>query len=162
MEKNSYQAEELLVVKYNQDIESVKKLPVTPIVKCVMESENTHDIDLTRFGHMMKYVLSSSKEDEQNEVLYFPKEHILKIIYEIRSSTESNITEKIKYFENLYNNEFKAYPIIFYKTSVDVEFDLNKLEYMLDMISHVKKKTISEYDASVKVGQQLYNEYVKL
>lgn len=153
-------AEELLVIRYNQNEDLVKKLPITTIVNCLIESEKTYDVDLTRFGNMMKYIMSTKENEEV--VLYFPKDHILKIIYEIRNSQNTTIAEKINYFENLYNDEFKAYPIIFYKTCVDHEFDLNKLEYMLDMISQIKKKTISEYDASVKVGQRLYKEYVNL
>lgn len=40
-------------------------------------------------------------------------------------------------------------------------YDFDKLSFMLNLAKNVENKEIDEYDASVKVGNVLYNQYVK-
>lgn len=59
-------------------------------------------------------------------------------------------------YDNLYNN-YKA----IYNMTCEGNMDLVKLKYMLTMLNKINNNEISEYDASVKVGEKLVDEYVK-
>ena len=54
----------------------------------------------------------------------------------------------------------EQYPTIYTKLK-DNTLDQDKFEYMLDMLSNVNDKKVTEFDASVKIGQKLVDHYVK-
>jgi hypothetical protein len=54
----------------------------------------------------------------------------------------------------------ETYRAIFNIVASDA-YDFNKLSFMLNMAKNVEKKEIDEYEASVKVGTVLYEQYVK-
>ena len=53
----------------------------------------------------------------------------------------------------------ELYPTIYQKLK-DNTLDEEKLQYMLDMLTDVNNSTVTEFDASVKVGQKLVDHYV--
>tara|TARA_B110000211_G_scaffold234928_1_gene307484 strand:- start:6824 stop:7129 length:306 start_codon:yes stop_codon:yes gene_type:complete len=55
---------------------------------------------------------------------------------------------------------YEAHPTIF-KIAISTSYDYDRLKYMLEMADKIKKKTITEHDASVKVGEVLVNDLVK-
>lgn len=55
----------------------------------------------------------------------------------------------------------ETYPMLFDMIANNAEDAVRpRLNYMLQMMSQVLNDTLSQYDASVKVGQNLANEYV--
>ena len=47
-----------------------------------------------------------------------------------------------------------------YEMCCDTNFDMERLEYMLDMMKKVDTGNMSYHDASVDVGQKLFDHYV--
>ena len=56
-------------------------------------------------------------------------------------------------------NFIEQYPTIYQKLK-DNTLDEEKLQYMLDMLTDIHSKKVTEFDASVKVGQKLVDHYV--
>jgi hypothetical protein len=52
------------------------------------------------------------------------------------------------------------YPTLL-ELSLKDNFDMTRLEYMLRLKDNIDNETISQHDASVHVGQHLYDKYVK-
>lgn len=63
-------------------------------------------------------------------------------------------------YEHMYKAFSEAYPTLF-GMSCDGKMDLAKLDFMLKMWSNVKSNTMNQHDASVNVGQALFETYVK-
>ena len=63
------------------------------------------------------------------------------------------MTEKCKYLIDKTPN--------IYKMCIGGGMDIERLTYMINMVKKVKSKEMSDYDASVKVGERLVDEFVK-
>ena len=78
--------------------------------------------------------------------------------------TEKPETESEKEFKMRMNIEFgdfkDKYPVVFEKAT-EGSLEMERFNYMLSMATKVEDKTISEHDASVKVGERLVDEFVK-
>lgn len=83
-------------------------------------------------------------------------EHIYKIVNYIRNSTHE---DKEKFFEEKYSTFKTKYPQLYKMACNDKDFDMANLNYMLNILSSVHKK--SSNDADVLVGQMLFDKYVK-
>ena len=59
-----------------------------------------------------------------------------------------------------YHSFIEQYPTI-YKKIKDNTLDEDKFTYMLDMLSKVNNKEMTEFNASVDIGQKLVDHYVK-
>ena len=59
-----------------------------------------------------------------------------------------------------YDKFIEKYPTIYNKLK-EGTLDEDKFEYMINMLSDVKSNKISDFDASVKVGERLVDHYVK-
>ena len=80
-----------------------------------------------------------------------------KKLLEIKNTYSQEEFEKnLKDFSELEKNQ----PSIF-NMCKEGAMDIERLTYMINMIKQVKSNSISEHDASVKVGQRLVDEYVK-
>lgn len=86
-------------------------------------------------------------------------EEILSIVTEISQSSGTQ-KEKQRTYRKTYPDFAEKYPILFEMSTKD-DFDLQRLKYMLSLRNGIHNETISQHDASVKVGQVLYNAYVK-
>lgn len=86
-------------------------------------------------------------------------EEILSIVTEIHESSGSS-KEKQRIFRKKYADFAEKYPVLFEMSTKD-DFDFERLKYMLSLRNRVDNQTISQYDASAQVGQNLYNTYVK-
>lgn len=83
-----------------------------------------------------------------------------------------NLYDKKKLYKNLNHEEFTLklkkdfnklennFPSIFEKV-IKGTLELNRLEFMLKMISDIKKQKITKHKASVIVGQELVDNIVK-
>mgnify|MGYP001468532887 CR=1 FL=1 len=83
-------------------------------------------------------------------------EKIIDYKKKFNGSTEEFTSKMKEEFPDLSNNQ-KA----IFKMTCNGEMEIPKLKYMLSMVNKINKKEISEYDASVKVGEKLVDEYVK-
>lgn len=81
---------------------------------------------------------------------------IKSIIEDIQHSSRK---DKELYFKQKYNEFSEKYPMIF-KLSCDSKIDMKNLDFMLSMLSKMNNKEMTQDDASVKVGQMLYDKYV--
>lgn len=79
-----------------------------------------------------------------------------KLISEIKESKQSN---KEQHFGNLYPEFKKKYPVMF-KLACNGQLDKQNIEFMLTMLEQVQNKEKSQHDASVVVGQMLFDKYV--
>ena len=59
-----------------------------------------------------------------------------------------------------YNTFAEDYPGI-YKKTVEGTMNKNMFQYMLQMMKQVESKSVTEHNASVKIGEMLVNKYVK-
>jgi hypothetical protein len=84
------------------------------------------------------------------------------IVDEIRKDefAFSKKDQKVEFYVNKYPDEADKYPMLI-KSACDPSFDFEKLQWMMNMLNKVNTKELSQYDASVKVGEELVNEYVK-
>lgn len=83
-------------------------------------------------------------------------------IYKIaKSISESKVSNKKGYYKSIYKQFYDEQPIL-YEMCCEKNFDISVLEYMLDMLSKMQSKEITTDQASVDVGQKLFNKYVDL
>lgn len=47
-----------------------------------------------------------------------------------------------------------------YRMACELDFDISKLRAMLGLLGEVNSNTISQHDASVRIGEQLYTQFV--
>lgn len=85
------------------------------------------------------------------------KNEIMKIVKDIQSSS---ITNKEEHFGEKYKDFKDMYEIFFTIACSDRKLDPKMLEYVLNMSEKVKKNNMSQHDASVEVGQKLFDKYV--
>lgn len=48
-----------------------------------------------------------------------------------------------------------------FEMSTQHDFDINRLQFMLQMKDKIENANISQHDASAVIGQVLFNDYVK-
>ena len=83
------------------------------------------------------------------------KDHNIKKMNKELSNKEFELLMKQKY-NNIYNN----YNSIFQQCINNV-MDLNVMTFMINKAKEVKKEKMSNYDASVKVGEKLVDTFIK-
>jgi hypothetical protein len=72
----------------------------------------------------------------------------------------SDVQDKDAHFSNKYPNFKKSYPTLFEMCCAD-HFDVKKMDFMIRMLKGVEENKVTQHNASVCVGQVLYDEYVK-
>ncbi len=78
------------------------------------------------------------------------------IVEHTEKDKEDFIESLQKKFDNLHTN-FKS----IFKMISQGDMDIQKLKYMIKMVKQVQQSKISEHDASVEVGKELFKEYVE-
>lgn len=73
---------------------------------------------------------------------------------------QSNVTDKSAYFEHKYANFKKKYPMLFELACKEEKMDMGTFEFMLSMLQKMKTNDLTQHDASVNVGQLLYDKYI--
>lgn len=87
-----------------------------------------------------------------------PREEIESIVHEIQ--TAKGVKNKEKHFE-VKHSAFKAqYPHL-YKMACTDNMNMSMFRMMLDMLDKINAQTTTSNDASVEVGQQLFQAFVK-
>ena len=59
-----------------------------------------------------------------------------------------------------YEKLYKNFTGIFFKT-VNNTMDMNRLRTMMSMVKNVEKNNITQHNASIKIGKELGNQYLK-
>jgi len=85
------------------------------------------------------------------------KNEIKRIVLDIQSS---DIANKEEHFGEKYKEFKDRYEVFFTIACSDRKLDPKMLDYVLNMSEKVKQNDISQHDASVEVGQRLYDKYV--
>ena len=79
--------------------------------------------------------------------------------------SELRYTDRTKYVQNMcrkFEEFFEKYPTLFYKIIENpFEFNMSRLENMLNMKRKIDDNKISHENASKKIGASYYNEFVK-
>ena len=91
-----------------------------------------------------------------DDLEHLDKEVILEIAEKIIGS---NVPNKEAYFEDKYVHFKTKYPVL-YKACCSPNFDVKMLKYMLSMLDNVKSNKTTQEDASVTVGQKLFDKFV--
>ena len=86
-----------------------------------------------------------------------PVEKIKAIVSAIRSS---NVENKAQYFESKYANFKTKYPKLFEMACSNEPMEMANLDFMLSMLSKMKSENMTQHDASVHVGQFMYDKYI--
>jgi hypothetical protein len=72
----------------------------------------------------------------------------------------SDVENKQQYFENKYANFKKKYPKLFEMACSREPMEMSNLDFMLAMLSKMKDDSMTQHDASVEVGQFMYDKYI--
>ena len=80
---------------------------------------------------------------------------------EKRSNNNNIVTEEIKVELNEKYKDFSLQHPVIFLSIVNETLDYNQFNKMVDMACKVKDNKISQHDASVKVGSELVDKYVK-
>lgn len=88
-----------------------------------------------------------------------PNEELLDIVTTIFDDTSSEKEKKRKY-EKEYPIFVESYPTLF-EMVCKKEFDFKQFERMFNLKISVDKGNVTQHDASVKIGTQLFNTFVK-
>jgi hypothetical protein len=100
-----------------------------------------------------------SKRPRDEETPQLPSQEITTIVTEIYQAKGSQ-KEKQRIFRKKYTEFAENYPVLF-EMATREDFELAKFKYMMHMRDSINNQSISQYDASAKVGTMLYNDYVK-
>lgn len=84
-------------------------------------------------------------------------DEILKVANVIK---RSKIQDKAEVFKREYQEFAEKYPILF-DMCCDPETEIDKLEYMIEMLKKIQGNKMTQHVASTKVGQRLFDAYVE-
>lgn len=103
--------------------------------------------------------MTTSQQKRAVSDIKLSNEEVLEIVTTI---VEDNLSEKDKKQKYLKENPIfvESYPTLF-EMACKKDFDFSQFKRMLNLKISVDKGSISQHDASVKVGTQLFNTYVK-
>lgn len=103
-------------------------------------------------------MLKRSREDAGLGTQY-SSEEIVQIVRTIKEYNGSS-KEKNRHFRKSVPEFAENYPSLF-QMACEKDFDMHRLEFMLSMRDNVATNRISQHQASVRVGENLFTEYVK-
>jgi hypothetical protein len=83
---------------------------------------------------------------------------ILKIVQTIQTSGKLN---KAEHFAARYPEFKDKYAALFEMACSEQKVDMQNLVYMMEMLDKMKESNLSQYDASAKVGQMLFDKYIE-
>lgn len=87
--------------------------------------------------------------------------NIDKVLNIIEYIQRSNIINKEEYFSEKYATFKKNYPILFKTACADEKIDKKILSFMIQRLMEIKESEKTDHDASVEVGQMLFEKYVE-
>tara|TARA_B100001123_G_scaffold415707_1_gene516499 strand:+ start:8098 stop:8538 length:441 start_codon:yes stop_codon:yes gene_type:complete len=133
-----------------------------------ISTENQPNIDSQVSNNLGEIKQLFDNQDEEDKEM--TNEEILKYVtdmIEFKSMTEMkklkiiNSNEYRKTFVKRYMRLHLNFPTIYNMVFENDNFELHRLKEMLSMRKNVEDKKISNFDASVKIGQKYTNEFIK-
>lgn len=100
----------------------------------------------------------SNKRDRLDEE-GIPLNELVHIVEDIVSLNKTQ-REKREYCKRAYPDFIDRYPMLYEKVCED-DFDMERFKYMLNLKHQINNKKETVETASVKVGQKLFDIYVK-
>lgn len=135
-------------------------LEITTVNQPNIDSRVTNN--LGEIKEMFDKQKESDKEMTNEEILDSVKGIIkMKKKRDIKQLKITNINEYRKKFLTKYMRLHMNFPTIYNMVFESETFELKRLEEMLAMRKQVEDKKISNFDASVKIGQKYTDEFVK-
>lgn len=101
----------------------------------------------------------SKRSRDEEEPSPISSSDLLSIVTEIHDYDGSQ-KDKQRIYRKKFPEFAEQYPVLF-EMATREQFNIERFKYMLKMRDSVADNRISQYDASAKVGTDLYNEYVK-
>jgi hypothetical protein len=78
----------------------------------------------------------------------------------VESIQQSNVKNKVDYFEKQYANFKTKYPQLYQMACAPDKIDIKTLKYMISMLKRMEETDLTQFDASARVGQMLYDKYI--
>ena len=100
-----------------------------------------------------------TREDSVESTEQLSSNDILAIVQEIKDHS-GNAKDKLRYFRKKMPEFADKYPSLF-QMACEPDFDIQRLSFMLNMRDNVSNQPISQHQASVRVGENLFKQYVK-
>lgn len=97
--------------------------------------------------------------EEVSEEEQLSSDEIIQTIQTMKAY-QGTAKEKQRHFRKKIPEFADRYPSLF-QMACEPNFDIQRLEFMLQMRDNVAKNRVSQHEASVKVGENLFKEYVK-
>jgi hypothetical protein len=88
-----------------------------------------------------------------------PNDEVLEIVTKIFTDPISE-KDKVRVYQKEYHMFVESYPTLF-EMACKRDFDFKQFEKMLKLKISVDEGKVTQHDASVKLGTQLFNTYVK-
>ena len=86
---------------------------------------------------------------------------LISIVDEIYNDENPPSESKCEKYVKKYPVISEKYPMIIKKVTQEKDFDLERLKWMVVMLTKVESKTISKHEADIEVGEKLVDEHVK-
>lgn len=100
------------------------------------------------------------KRDAGSRSVVYSSEEIRAMIADIQANS-SSIKDKKRTYRRVYPDFAEHYPTLFELACTDPSIDMQRLNFMLSMMEQVHAKGMTQHDASVEVGKNLYDGFVK-
>jgi|APGre2960657373_1045057.scaffolds.fasta_scaffold03330_1 hypothetical protein len=113
----------------------------------------------TKTPRTMSEVSKKRPLSEVEEPSQLSSEEIVQIVEQIHARP-GGLKEKQRIFRKIYPEFAEQYPSMF-NMACEPSFDIDRLKFMLQMRDAVTSNKISQHNASVKVGENLFTEYIK-
>jgi len=99
------------------------------------------------------------RSDPLTNPIILSSDEIRTIIDEIQADPSSP-KDRERTFRRIHSEFAEHYPTLF-QLSCQPNMDIDRLNILLSMMDKVHSKVVSQHDASVVVGQNLFNGFVK-
>lgn len=103
--------------------------------------------------------MKRTHEEESSSSPQYSSDEIIAIIQTIVSQSGTT-KEKQRIFRKSFPDFVEKYPNLF-QMSCEPDFNVERLTYMLRMRDAVEQQKVTQHQASVSVGENLFQEYVK-
>lgn len=88
-------------------------------------------------------------------------QELLRIVDEIHADKSPEGEHKCKRYVEKYQVIAEKYPMIFKKATLEANFDVERLKWMISLLSSVKDNALSKHEADIEVGEKLVDEHIK-